>query len=86
MSSARELSVIENELTSMQGVAIVRDTQRGVFINIASGTDAMFETVCSKLEAASKKPASGNAFENGHPFKRPSSGMRGDTKGVFSDL
>ena len=88
MSSACELSVAKDELSLMQGVAIVRDTQRGVFVSIAkaSGTDATFKTVCSKLEAASKKPASGNVFKNGYPFKRPSMGMRGDTKGVFSDL
>ena len=71
MSSACELSVAKDELSLMQGVAIVQDTQRGVFVNIAkaSGMDAMFKTVCSKLEAASKKPASGNVFENGYPFK-----------------
>ena len=41
MSAACKLAVTENELSSMQGIAILQGTQRGVFVNVskASGTD-----------------------------------------------
>jgi hypothetical protein len=88
MSAACELAVTEDELSPMQGVAIVRDTQRGAFVNVAkaSGTDNTFKTMAAKLETAAKKPTAGNRLANGYPFKRPSAVMRGDAKGTFSDL
>ena len=52
----------------------------------ASDTDNTFKTMHAKLEAASKKPADGNRFENGYPCNRPLAGIRGDARGIFSDL
>ena len=77
----------------MQGVAIVRDSQRGVYVNVvkacgsnAKGEENTFGKVCSEMEAASKKPATTKKFKGSYPFKRPASGMRGGIKGVYSDL
>jgi hypothetical protein len=88
MSGACELSAVDDELSSMQGVAVVRDKQRGVFVNVvkASGTGHTFKTMHSKLEAASRNPTAGNRFAIGYPHKRPSKMMRGHAKGTFSDL
>ena len=88
MSGACELSAVDDELSSMQGVAVVRDKQRGVFVNVvkASGTDHTFKTMHSKLEAASRNPIAGNRFAMGYPHKRPSKMLRGHAKGTFSDL
>jgi hypothetical protein len=36
LSSAYKVSVIEDELSSMSGIAIVPDTQHGVFVNVVS--------------------------------------------------
>ena len=70
----------------MQGAATVRDAQRGVLVNVvkARGTDNTFKAMHAKLEAASKKPADGNRFENDYPCNRLLAGMRGYAKGVFS--
>ena len=38
MSSKCELSVLEDELSSMQGVTIVRDAQRGVFVHVVKAS------------------------------------------------
>ena len=38
------------------------------------------------MEAASKKPANRKPFETGFPFKRPTAGMQGGVKGIYSDL
>ena len=77
MSNACKLAVTEDELSSMQGVAIVRDAERGVFVNVAraSGAGNTFKTVCAKLETASKKPTAGNRLAAGYPFKRPAEAM-----------
>jgi hypothetical protein len=57
MSSACEVSLIKDELSSMSGIAIVQDTQRGVFVNVikTNGAENSFGSLHSKLEAASKK-------------------------------
>lgn len=62
MSTACELAVAEDELSSMQGIVIIRDAERGVFVNVAraSGAGNTFKTVCAKLETASKKPTARN--------------------------
>ena len=86
MSSARELSVADVSL--MQGVAVVRDSQRGVYVDVAkaSGTDETFEKVLLKMKAASKKFPGKSKLASSYPFKPPVTGMQGDVKGVFSDL
>lgn len=91
MSASCELSVADVSL--MQGVAIVRDSQRGVYVNVvkacgsdAKGTENTFGKVCSEMEAASKKPATGKKFEHSYLFKQPTSGMQGGIKGVHFDL
>ena len=88
MSSACELFVTEDELSSKQGVAIVRDAQQGVFANIvkASGTDSAFKIMHAKFEPATKNPANRNRFEKGYPCNRQLAGIGGNAKGVFSNL
>jgi len=61
---------------TIQGVAIVRDSQRGVYVNFikvcgsdAKGTENTFGKVCSEMEVASKKPATGKKFECSYLFK-----------------
>ena len=88
MSSECNISAADDDVASMQGVAVVRDKQRGVFVNVvkAGGTSQDFKSVLSKLEASSRSPAAGNKFANGYPHKRPSKMMRGFAKGTYSDL
>ena len=88
MSSECNISAADDDVSSMQGVAVVRDKQRGVFVNVvkAGGTSQDFKSVLSKLEGASRNPAAGNKFATGYPHKRPSKMMRGFTKGTYSDL
>ena len=88
MGMSGDLSVMEDGVSQMQGVAILRDAHRGVFVHVvkASAPDSTFKTSCSKLEKASKKPDNGNDFENGHQFKLPDTEMWGEAKGAFCDL
>ena len=88
MSAACKLAVTENELSSMQGIAILQDTQRGVFVNVAkaSGTDNTFKTMASTLKTTAKHPSAGNQLASGYLFKWPSTVVRGDAKGTFSDI
>ena len=62
MSTVCKLAVTQDELASMQGVAILRYTQWGVFVNVAkaSGTDTIFKTMASKLGTAPKDPTALN--------------------------
>ena len=78
MSAACELAVTEDELSSMQGVAIVRDAQGGAFINVVkvSGTSNTFKEMASKLKTVAKHPTVGNRLTNGYPLKRPSTVVR----------
>ena len=91
MSAARDLSV--SDVSLLQGVMIVRDWQRGVYVNVvkasgtdSSGTNITFEKVHSDMVKASKKPADGKVFEESYPFKRPPSGTQGGVEGVYADL
>ena len=91
MSAACDLSV--SDVSLLQGVMIVRDWQRGVYVNVvkasgtdSSGTNITFEKVHSDMVKASKKPADGKVFEESYPFKRPPSGIQGGVEGVYADL
>ena len=92
MSSAEELSATDNEMLSMQGVAIVRDSERGAYVTVAkavtkaSGANGTFKEMCAKLEMDSKETTTGSKFAAGYPFAPPSTTMRGHAKGKFSDL
>ena len=79
---------IDDEFSSLQGIVIVQDTERGVFVNVVktSSTDSTFKTVHAKLETAAKKSDNGNLFAQGYPFNQLPAGMQGVVKGVFSDL
>ena len=52
MSSAEELSATDDEMLSMQGVSIVRESERGAYVTVtkASGANGTFEEMCAKLE------------------------------------
>ena len=52
----------------------------------ASGTDVTFKKVCLKMKAALKKFPGKSKFETGYLFKPPLLGMKGEVKGVYSDL
>ena len=87
-SAVCKIAVTEDELSLIQGVAILRDTQRGAFVNAAkaNGTDNTFKTMASKLETAAKNPTARNRLANSYPFKRASTVVCGGAKGTCSDL
>ena len=88
MSSVCKVSVIEDELSYVQGVAIVQDMQCAVFVNVVkiSSTDSTLGVMHVKHDAAFEKLADANKFKKGYLCKRPSTGIRGDATGAFSDL
>ena len=49
-------------------------------------TNNSFGVLYSKLEVTSNIISSVNKFENGHPFKWPLTGMKGNVKKAFSGL
>ena len=55
------LDSLNFSVKKMEGVAIVRDAQRGIFVNSAQviGTNT-FITMCARLETSSKTPTAGN--------------------------